>query len=134
MCARVSKSCTLYAFLKVRPAVQAGLFVAAGVDKVRLTGGEPTLRRDLPALVGRLAALPGLAAVGLTTNGLTLARQLPELRDAGAAPWPMLQWSSGVFCTLYLVATSHCRVAPAWRSCGPLTAVTGNVLWRSLCL
>ena len=41
----------------VRPGVQAGLFVAAGVDKVRLTGGEPTLRRDLPALVGRLAAL-----------------------------------------------------------------------------
>jgi hypothetical protein len=63
---------------------QAALFVEAGVDKVRLTGGEPTLRRDLPALVGRLAALPGLRGVGITTNGIALARQLPELRAAGA--------------------------------------------------
>ncbi len=66
------------------PLRQAALFVEAGVDKVRLTGGEPTLRRDLPALVGRLAALPGLRGVGITTNGIALARQLPELRAAGA--------------------------------------------------
>ena len=67
--------------------MQAGLFVGAGVDKIRLTGGEPTLRPDLPELVGRLAALPGLRAVGLTTNGLALERRLPALREAGAAGW-----------------------------------------------
>jgi len=53
------------------------------VDKIRLTGGEPTLRPDLVDLTGRLAALPGMRAVGLTSNGLTLGRKLPQLRDAG---------------------------------------------------
>ena len=62
---------------------QAGLFAAAGVDKIRLTGGEPTLRRDLPELTRALAALPGVKDVGLTTNGLVLKRVLPQLRDAG---------------------------------------------------
>src|SRR3954454_5903896 len=49
--------------------------VAAGVgiDKVRLTGGEPLVRRDLPTLVEKLAALPGIKDVGLTTNGILLA-------------------------------------------------------------
>lgn len=96
----------------VRPGVQAGLFVAAGVDKVRLTGGEPTLRRDLPALVGRLAALPGLAAVGLTTNGLTLARQLPELRDAGAPRWPMRLWHWACSCASQFAKVFEIHVPP----------------------
>src|SRR3954464_8261865 len=47
--------------------------VTLGVDKVRLTGGEPLVRRDLPGLVGRLAAIPGVRDIGLTTNGLLLA-------------------------------------------------------------
>src|SRR5215510_9475767 len=41
-----------------------------GIDKVRLTGGEPLLRRGLPTLVRLLAAVPGIRDIGLTTNGL----------------------------------------------------------------
>lgn len=61
----------------------ARLFAAAGVDKIRLTGGEPTLRSDLVPLTAQLAALPGVKAVALTSNGLTLGHSLPALRDAG---------------------------------------------------
>src|SRR3954452_22530393 len=49
--------------------VAAGL----GVNKVRLTGGEPLVRRDLPRLVELVAAVPGITDVGLTTNGILLA-------------------------------------------------------------
>lgn len=66
-------------------ASQARLFAAAGVDKIRLTGGEPTLRPDLVDITAGLSALPGVKAVGLTSNGLTLGRKLPALKDAGAA-------------------------------------------------
>jgi cyclic pyranopterin phosphate synthase len=60
------------------------LFVAAGVTKVRLTGGEPTVRSDLPALAAAIGALrPALRTLALTTNGLTLERLLPRLIDAG---------------------------------------------------
>src|SRR5262245_31363123 len=54
-----------------------------GVDKVRLTGGEPLLRRDLPGLVRMIAAVPGIRDVGLTTNGLLLADQARALYEAG---------------------------------------------------
>jgi cyclic pyranopterin phosphate synthase len=54
-----------------------------GIDKVRLTGGEPTLRRGLPKLVEMLAGVPGLKDIGLTTNGLLLAQQAQALYDAG---------------------------------------------------
>ncbi len=54
-----------------------------GVNKIRLTGGEPLLRRDLPALVRMIAAVPGVADIGLTTNGLLLANQAQALFDAG---------------------------------------------------
>jgi cyclic pyranopterin phosphate synthase len=57
--------------------------VELGVDKVRLTGGEPLVRRDLPVLVGRLAAIPGLADLALTTNGVLLSRFARPLREAG---------------------------------------------------
>ncbi|HEX3146977.1 MAG TPA: GTP 3',8-cyclase MoaA [Gemmataceae bacterium] len=57
--------------------------VDLGVTKVRLTGGEPLLRRDLPRLVEMLVAIPGLHDLGLTTNGLLLAAQARSLRDAG---------------------------------------------------
>ncbi len=63
--------------------MQAGIFAGAGVDKIRLTGGEPTLRRDLEGLTAALRALPGVNAVGLTTNGLTLSRKLSALQAAG---------------------------------------------------
>jgi len=58
-------------------------FIELGVDKVRLTGGEPLLRRDLPALVRMLAAKPALHDLALTTNGLLLAELAESLRAAG---------------------------------------------------
>jgi GTP 3',8-cyclase len=54
-----------------------------GIDKIRLTGGEPLVRRDLPSLVAKLAVLPGIRDIGLTTNGLLLAPIARALREAG---------------------------------------------------
>jgi cyclic pyranopterin phosphate synthase len=59
------------------------VFISLGVDKLRLTGGEPLLRRDLPVLVHLLAAKPGLTDLALTTNGVLLAEQAEELRTSG---------------------------------------------------
>ena len=59
------------------------VFIALGVDKVRLTGGEPLLRRDLPSLVRMLAVKPGLGDLALTTNGVLLADQIDALKSAG---------------------------------------------------
>lgn len=61
----------------------ARIFVGLGVERVRLTGGEPLLRKDLHRLVGRLAALRGLQDLCLTTNGALLAEQAPLLKAAG---------------------------------------------------
>jgi len=63
----------------------AALFVALGVRKLRLTGGEPLLRAGLPELVGDLAALPNVTDVALTTNGVLLARHAEELKAQGLA-------------------------------------------------
>ncbi len=57
--------------------------VRLGIDKVRLTGGEPLVRRDLAKLVERIVASPGIKDVGLTTNGILLAPLARTLRDAG---------------------------------------------------
>ncbi len=57
--------------------------VPLGIDKLRLTGGEPLLRRDLPRLTAMLAEIPNLEDIGLTTNGLLLANQAQALFDAG---------------------------------------------------
>jgi len=57
--------------------------VTLGINKVRLTGGEPLVRRDLPTLVEKLVAIPGLKDVGLTTNGILLGPMARRLRDAG---------------------------------------------------
>ena len=57
-------------------------FVSAS-SKLRLTGGEPLLRRNLPQLVERLARIEGLDDIALTTNGSLLAKQAQALRDAG---------------------------------------------------
>src|SRR5437764_3873949 len=54
-----------------------------GIDKIRLTGGEPLMRRDLHKLVAMIAEVPGIRDIGLTTNGLLLAQQAQALRDAG---------------------------------------------------
>jgi cyclic pyranopterin phosphate synthase len=58
-------------------------FCAVGVDRVRLTGGEPLLRHDLPELVRQLAAKPALRDLALTTNGILLTEQAPALAAAG---------------------------------------------------
>ncbi|KAL3934971.1 MAG: hypothetical protein SGARI_003160 [Bacillariaceae sp.] len=54
-----------------------------GVNKIRLTGGEPLLRKDLVELVADLNRLPNLDQIGMTTNGVTLSKHLPDLVDAG---------------------------------------------------
>jgi cyclic pyranopterin phosphate synthase len=61
----------------------ADVFLALGADEIRLTGGEPLLRRDLAKLVGLLAAKKGLADLALTTNGTRLAELAATLRAAG---------------------------------------------------
>ena len=59
------------------------LFVQLGVRKLRLTGGEPLLRTNLPDLIGDLSDIPGVEDVALTTNGILLARYASELKAAG---------------------------------------------------
>ncbi|HEY9111704.1 MAG TPA: GTP 3',8-cyclase MoaA [Rhodanobacteraceae bacterium] len=61
----------------------ARVFVSLGVRKLRLTGGEPLLRRDLPQLVARLAAIEGVEDLALTTNGALLEKFARPLRVAG---------------------------------------------------
>ncbi len=60
------------------------IFVSLGITKVRLTGGEPLIRRGVPELVGKLARLrPALMDIALTTNGSEFVRQSRSLREAG---------------------------------------------------
>jgi GTP 3',8-cyclase len=61
----------------------ADIFMDLGVDKIRLTGGEPLLRRDLGALIRLLAAKPRLRDLAITTNGVLLAEQAGSLKEAG---------------------------------------------------
>ena len=58
-------------------------FVSLGVEKIRLTGGEPLLRKDLPILVEKLSVIEGLVDLGLTTNGVLLPKLAQKLKDAG---------------------------------------------------
>ncbi len=59
------------------------LYTDLGTNKVRITGGEPLLRTDLPDLIARLARKPALHDLALTTNGILLSDQIDALRDAG---------------------------------------------------
>jgi cyclic pyranopterin phosphate synthase len=61
----------------------ARIFASLGVAKIRLTGGEPLLRRELPTLVQMLAAVPGIQDLALTTNGVLLPELAPALRASG---------------------------------------------------
>jgi GTP 3',8-cyclase len=61
----------------------ARVFVALGVEKIRLTGGEPLLRRDIEKLIAMLAPLPGLRDLTLTTNGSLLRAKADKLKAAG---------------------------------------------------
>ena len=72
---------TRLSFDEIETAVRA--FARQGVSKLRLTGGEPLLRRNLPELVARLAAVPGIGDLALTTNGSLLAGKARALREAG---------------------------------------------------
>jgi len=54
-----------------------------GVNEIRLTGGEPLVRADLPILVKMISSIPGIQDISLTTNGLLLEKMLPALVDAG---------------------------------------------------
>src|SRR5216117_1467731 len=59
------------------------LVLPFGVEKIRLTGGEPLVRKDLDKLVARLAKIDGIGDISLTTNGALLAEQAAGLRAAG---------------------------------------------------
>ena len=62
-----------------------GAFAGLGVSRVRITGGEPLVRRDLPQLAGRLAGLPGVDDLSLSTNASLLVRDAEVLRQSGIA-------------------------------------------------
>jgi cyclic pyranopterin phosphate synthase len=61
----------------------ADIFISLGVDRMRLTGGEPLLRRNLSSLVAMLSAKPGLTDLALTSNGVLLSEQVDDLKAAG---------------------------------------------------
>jgi cyclic pyranopterin phosphate synthase len=61
----------------------ARLFVSLGIESIRLTGGEPLVRRNLPTLAARLAKIEGLKDLSFTTNGYYLAEQARDLYEAG---------------------------------------------------
>ena len=61
----------------------AKIFIGLGVEKIRLTGGEPLLRKDLPILVRKLSSIDGLKDIALTTNGVLLPKLSEPLKQAG---------------------------------------------------
>ena len=61
----------------------ASIFVVGGVDKIRLTGGEPSIRSDIEDLCAQLSSLPGLKYLAMTSNGIVLSRKLARLQAAG---------------------------------------------------
>ncbi len=71
----------LLTFEEIERVVRIG--VTLGIDRLRLTGGEPLVRRDLPLLVSALSQIPGIADIGLTTNGMLLSELAQPLRQAG---------------------------------------------------
>jgi len=71
----------ILSFEEIERVVRVG--ASLGVNKVRVTGGEPLVRRDLPGLIAKLAAIPGIADLALTTNAVLLERDAQALYDAG---------------------------------------------------
>ncbi|KGX86911.1 GTP 3',8-cyclase MoaA [Pontibacillus litoralis] len=59
------------------------IFASVGVEKIRLTGGEPLLRKDIDVLIARLKAIQGIHDIALTTNGLMLPKYAKKLKEAG---------------------------------------------------
>ena len=70
------------------------LAAALGVEKVRLTGGEPLVRKGLAGLVKELKSIDGIRTVSLTTNGVLLAGQLPDLLKLSLDPLDRAQFSA----------------------------------------
>ena len=58
-----------------------------GISKIKLTGGEPLVRKGLPDLLGKIKRIPGIEQVTLTTNGILLKNQLDELMRQGLIHW-----------------------------------------------
>jgi cyclic pyranopterin phosphate synthase len=79
--ARFMDRAELLTFEEIERFVRAA--VPLGISKVRLTGGEPLLRRDLPHLIENLAAIPGIRDMALTTNAVLLEKQAADLYRAG---------------------------------------------------
>lgn len=71
----------LLSFEEIERVVRIG--VSLGINKLRLTGGEPLVRKDLSVLVSKLSVIDGIKDIGLTTNGVLLAEQAQQLRDSG---------------------------------------------------
>lgn len=71
----------LLTFEEIERIVRIG--TTLGIDRIRLTGGEPLVRRDLHVLVKKLSAIPGIVDIGMTTNGIFLEEQARELHEAG---------------------------------------------------
>ncbi|GMT07444.1 hypothetical protein PENTCL1PPCAC_29618 [Pristionchus entomophagus] len=59
------------------------VFAAHGMDKIRLTGGEPSVRKDFTDIVRRIKAVEGVTQIGVTTNGIAIGKRLHELKEAG---------------------------------------------------
>jgi cyclic pyranopterin phosphate synthase len=73
--------CELLSFEEMERLIR--LFVSLGVEKIRLTGGEPLMRPGLPGFINRIRSIEGVEDIGLTTNGSLLGRQAQPLYDAG---------------------------------------------------
>lgn len=71
----------ILSFEEIREVVKVG--TQMGIKKIRLTGGEPLVRKDLPDLIGMLSNLPEIEEIGMTTNGVLLPKYAQELKDAG---------------------------------------------------
>jgi cyclic pyranopterin phosphate synthase len=86
----------------------ARAFQQLGVNKIRLTGGEPLLRTDLPEIIRQLKTAAGIQVVALTTNGWLLEKLAPELRAAGV---DRINVSKSVACSVasMLPPRSACR-------------------------
>ena len=63
----------------------ASLFASFGVSKIRLTGGEPLIRKEIEQLVAQVSAIPGISSLAITTNGLLLSRKLEALKAGGVS-------------------------------------------------
>ena len=68
-------------------------FAAVGLRKLRLSGGEPSLRADLTSVIADAAGTPGIETIALTTNGIVLRRRFADWRAAGSPPVPASQES-----------------------------------------